>query len=282
MRKNGFYSPLPDRVGESWPSSEHNTEHYATKDGNKYQAVFICRKSRTAKDLRPFYAAMKHKENLAHPLNLESEFIFMGGTPSNDNLTLTGDGVLELHSNERGIFAMDDVTVDSGTWIIEDTKYEGMWLYIGLTVNGGTLDVYGKDGGLYGDDYPPVTVSGGTVIARAADGYAVGWCDMDIASGATVTVGATPDGQSAVKWDGKTDFIDCSYVEISFSATPVVLLGDVDGNGQINMMDVMMLYNGVSGRVTLTDSQKAAGDMDESTIVNMFDVVALYNKVSGK
>lgn len=23
---------------------------------------------------------MKHKENLAHPLNLESEFIFMGGS----------------------------------------------------------------------------------------------------------------------------------------------------------------------------------------------------------
>ena len=80
VRKNGFYSPLPDRVGESWSSSEHNTEHYATKEGDKYQAIFICRKSKTAKDLRPFYAAMKHKENLAHPLNLESEFIFMGGT----------------------------------------------------------------------------------------------------------------------------------------------------------------------------------------------------------
>ena len=80
VRKNGFYTPLPDRVGESWSSSEHNTEHYATKEGDKYQAIFICRKSKTAKDLRPFYAAMKHKENLAHPLNLESEFIFMGGT----------------------------------------------------------------------------------------------------------------------------------------------------------------------------------------------------------
>ena len=76
VRKNGFYSPLPDRVG----SIEHDTEHYATKDEDKYQAVFIYRNSRTAKDLRPFYADMKHKENLAHPLNQESEFIFMGGT----------------------------------------------------------------------------------------------------------------------------------------------------------------------------------------------------------
>ncbi|MBR5134876.1 MAG: carbohydrate-binding domain-containing protein, partial [Clostridia bacterium] len=164
------------------------------------------------------------------------------GIASNDTLTLTGGGTLELYSDERGIFAMDDVTVNSGNWYIIDTQYEGMWLYSSLTVNGGMLDVYGKDGGLYGDDYPPVTINGGTVIARADDGYAIGWCDMHIANGATVLVAPSFDGANAVKWDGQTDFIDYSYVEIAFEST--VLLGDVTGDGAVNMLDVLALYNG--------------------------------------
>ncbi|MBR5134025.1 MAG: carbohydrate-binding domain-containing protein [Clostridia bacterium] len=202
------------------------------------------------------------------------------GIASNDTLTLTGDGVLEIHSNERGVFAMDDVTVDSGTWILEDTKYEGMWLYSSLTVNGGMLDVYGKDGGLYGDDYPPVTINGGTVIARADSDYAIGWCDMHIANGATVSVGPSFDGAGAVKWDGQTDFIDYSYVEIAFEST--VLLGDVTGDGAVNMLDVLALYNGASGKATLTDTQRDAADMNGDGSINMMDVLALYNTVSGK
>lgn len=54
VRKNGFYSPLPDRVGESWPSSEHNTEHYATKDGDKYPAVLFVERAERQKTCGPF------------------------------------------------------------------------------------------------------------------------------------------------------------------------------------------------------------------------------------
>ncbi len=80
VRKNGYYSPLPHRVADSWSGSKKNAEYYATKDGDKYQAVFVCRRSKSAKDLRPFYDVMHHKENSAHPLRLESEFVFLGGT----------------------------------------------------------------------------------------------------------------------------------------------------------------------------------------------------------
>ena len=48
------------------------------------------------------------------------------------------------------------------------------------------------------------------------------------------------------------------------------------------MLDVMALYNAVSGKTTLSDAQKVAGDMDANGVLNMLDAVALYNRVSGK
>ncbi len=200
------------------------------------------------------------------------------GIVTNNTLTLEGDGSLHLNSNGEGVFAMGDVAVESGIWTVEDAKYDGLWLFSSLTVNGGTLDVYGPQCGINGDDFPPVTVNGGTLIARAAVDCAIGWCDTEIADGAKVTVG-TYDSDTLAPWDGVTDFAEYVYVEIAFESD--VLLGDVNLDGTVNMRDVLRLYQHINGNAALTDAQAlTAADMDGNHAVNMRDALALFQKVS--
>ncbi|MBQ9415065.1 MAG: InlB B-repeat-containing protein, partial [Clostridia bacterium] len=59
-------------------------------------------------------------------------------------------------------------------------------------------------------------------------------------------------------------------------------LGDVDGNGIVNMADAFLLYRAASGQVMLTAEQKQRGDMDQNGIINMADAFALYRQVSGQ
>lgn len=82
--------------------------------------------------------------------------------------------------------------------------------------------------------------------------------------------------------DAPTAFVDSEIIRVTVEQEPDTLLGDVTGDGMVNMLDVMALYNGVSGKTTLTDAQTTAGDMDANGALNMLDVIALYNKVSGK
>ncbi len=203
---------------------------------------------------------------------------FSNGIVANDTLTLEGDGSLRLYSSGEGLFAIGDMTVESGEWYVIDDKYDGMWLYSSLTVNGGTLDVYGPQCGINGDDFPPVTVNGGTLIARAAVDYAIGWCDTEIADGAKVTVG-TYDSDTLAPWDGVTDFAEYAYVEIAFEGD--ALLGDLNFDGVVNMMDALLLYGGTGGARNLTPEQAAVADVSGDGTVNMMDALLLYKVASG-
>ncbi len=200
------------------------------------------------------------------------------GICTNNDLILSGDGELEIRSYERGIFAMSPVTVNSGAWVIYDQKYEGIWLYDSLTMNGGVLDVYGKDTGLYGDDYPLVTVNGGILTAASSNGYAIGWCDMNIKAGATVTVADNADGSGGTVWDGETDFIDYSFVQIAFDGD--VLPGDVNQDGAVDMMDAFQVYAAASSG-NVSDAVQTYGDMNSDGVIDMMDAFAVFKIASG-
>ena len=58
--------------------------------------------------------------------------------------------------------------------------------------------------------------------------------------------------------------------------------GDIDGNGQLNAMDALLLYGGTNGKVALTDNQLAVGDYNGDGAVNMMDALLVYRRVSGK
>ncbi len=58
-------------------------------------------------------------------------------------------------------------------------------------------------------------------------------------------------------------------------------LGDINGDGQINMRDAFALYKAASGSEVLTDAQKTAADMNGDGAYNMRDAFALYKIASG-
>ena len=77
--KNGYYSPRPGKVADSFSTSKHNAEFYANKE--RWQAQIICTHHRSAKDLRPLYDAVGvSKQSVEHPLRIEAEFVVLGNT----------------------------------------------------------------------------------------------------------------------------------------------------------------------------------------------------------
>jgi len=204
------------------------------------------------------------------------------GIVTNDTLTLEGDGSLRLYSSGEGIFAIGDMTVESGIWYVRDYTYDGLWLYSRLTMNGGTLDVYGPQCGINGDDFPTVSLNGGTLIASAAIDCAIGWCNTQIANGATVTVNTILVSEGSTEWDGVTDFIDYAYVCVAFEDdTPDVLRGDVNLDGKVDLNDATALFYHVNGLMELKGDSMIAADINEDGKVDLNDATLLFYFVNG-
>lgn len=78
VEKNGYYSPKPGKLADSFSTSPHNAEYYASQ--NHYQAVIVCQRHHSAKDLRPLYNAIQpSKQQTQHPVRLEAEHIIQAG-----------------------------------------------------------------------------------------------------------------------------------------------------------------------------------------------------------
>jgi len=58
-----------------------------------------------------------------------------------------------------------------------------------------------------------------------------------------------------------------------------VVLGDLDGNGTINIIDVVMLVNIVLGVLDPTSQQEISADLNADSTINILDVVQLVNMI---
>ena len=56
--------------------------------------------------------------------------------------------------------------------------------------------------------------------------------------------------------------------------------GDLNADGVINVLDVVILVNGILGS-DLSDSEFAAGDVNGDGILNVLDVVLVVNLILG-
>ncbi|MBQ4617879.1 MAG: hypothetical protein IJB27_05845 [Clostridia bacterium] len=201
------------------------------------------------------------------------------GFSTAEPLTLTGDGETIVYCAYAAVFAMDTLTVQSGTWDLCSELYEGVWLFGDMTMNGGYVEAYGPNSGLYGDDFPTVTINGGTLIAGSDRDHAIGWCDVEIADNAMVKVNSEPDMATAYTWDGVTSFDEYAYVEIALENE--VLLGDMNFDGALNTMDALLLFGCVNGAREMTTAQEAVADYTEDGNINMMDALRLFKTVSG-
>ncbi len=90
----------------------------------------------------------------------------------------------------------------------------------------------------------------------------------------------TEDG---VKYDFTTPVTgDISLIATFADATPAVLYGDVDGDGQIKAADALMILKQIVGKVTLTDTQITAGDVDGDGQIKAADALLVLKKIVGK
>ena len=79
LHTDGFYTPMGDKVADSFSSSIMAAEHYAGKA--QYQAIIRLIKHSSAKDLRGLYKYVPSvKQDAHHPINLEAEHVILRGT----------------------------------------------------------------------------------------------------------------------------------------------------------------------------------------------------------
>ena len=83
----------------------------------------------------------------------------------------------------------------------------------------------------------------------------------------------TPNGSWVEKSDGLCQL---------FTITVFSKNGDVSGDGNINMQDVLMIYQYFRGNGALTPEQLALADVNGDGIVNMQDVLLVYQYFRGK
>ena len=100
--------------------------------------------------------------------------------------------------------------------------------------------------------------------------------------GDTSTVTAKVNGKEA-KFiaERKTGKIYAYYVEYTFDATKDYLLGDVNGDGKISVLDATLIQKYLAGLVTLSDTQKAAADVNNDGSVSVLDATLIQKYIAG-
>jgi len=59
----------------------------------------------------------------------------------------------------------------------------------------------------------------------------------------------------------------------------VVISGDCNSDGEVNILDVVALAGAVLGNIELTTSQIEAADMDDNGLLNILDIIAIVNLI---
>ena len=72
---------------------------------------------------------------------------------------------------------------------------------------------------------------------------------------------------------------DHTYTQVITMSYNDLVLGDLDGNGTINILDVVMLVNIVLGVLDPTSQQEISADINVDSSINILDVVQLVNMI---
>ena len=79
----------------------------------------------------------------------------------------------------------------------------------------------------------------------------------------------------------KTGKIYAYYVEYTFDATKDYMLGDVNGDGKISVLDATLIQKYLAGLVTFSDTQKAAADVNGDGSVSVLDATLIQKYIAG-
>ena len=60
------------------------------------------------------------------------------------------------------------------------------------------------------------------------------------------------------------------------------MIGDIDGDNDVDMRDALLLFQHVSGQNELTDAELENADVVEDGVINVKDALKLYQYASGR
>tara|TARA_B100000446_G_C10375691_1_gene278369 strand:- start:102 stop:611 length:510 start_codon:yes stop_codon:yes gene_type:complete len=74
---------------------------------------------------------------------------------------------------------------------------------------------------------------------------------------------------------------DNTYTQVITLSYSDVVLGDINGDGIINILDVIVEVNIVLGAVDPTPQQESAGDLNTDGTIDILDIISLVNLILG-
>ena len=72
---------------------------------------------------------------------------------------------------------------------------------------------------------------------------------------------------------------DHTYTQVITLSYNDVVLGDINGDGTINILDVIVEVNIVLGFVDPTPQQESAGDINTNGTIDILDIISLVNLI---
>ncbi|SVB20607.1 uncharacterized protein METZ01_LOCUS173461, partial [marine metagenome] len=98
--------------------------------------------------------------------------------------------------------------------------------------------------------------------------------DTPCFAGGHIHVGAQVD------WDTAKEAAEVSIrTLINYVDQFMVMSGDCNSDGEVNILDVVALSGAVLGNIELTPSQSEAADMDGNGLLNILDIIAIVNLI---
>ena len=102
-----------------------------------------------------------------------------------------------------------------------------------------------------------------------------GACDMWLGYG---WMGDNCTGISGCDGNGDEEWFFPTFEECMFSCSPSSgSLGDLNSDGELDILDIVTMVNIVLGNTTPTESQLWSGDMNIDNIINVLDIISLVN-----
>jgi len=81
-------------------------------------------------------------------------------------------------------------------------------------------------------------------------------------------------------WDTAKEAAEVSIrTLINYIDQFMVMPGDCNSDGVVNILDVVALAGAVLGNIELTQSQSEAADMDGNGLLNILDIIAIVNLI---
>lgn len=86
-----------------------------------------------------------------------------------------------------------------------------------------------------------------------------------------------------IRTDGTIWKVTDELVQLgTVNVMPDYIMGDINTDGEVNLLDLMLCLNHVSKKSMIEDTAFSAADIDENGVVNLLDLMRILNYVSKK